>query len=360
MKGTSAREGRSQDVASAEKRTWCGICEASCGLIATVEGGRIQRLRPDPDHPGSRGFACPKGIAFGDVVEDPDRVVHPLRRMPDGRFVRASWDEALDDIGRRLRAVIDRDGRESIGMVVGNPASWNYAALFLLGGLAAALKTKHLYTSSSTDINNYLVVGELVYGHGPVNPLPDFARTDFALIIGANPFVSHGSMVTTGRIRDVLLDIPKRGGRVVVVDPRRSETARHFEHVAIRPDSDAWLLGGMLHVLFAEDLVDRAAVAEQTTGAGALRAMVELIDLDRAAEETGIPRATIDALARDLAGSPSACIYGRCGASLGQFSTLTKFFSTRWRSRPGTSTAPAAWSSATPCSTSSVSRRGSG
>jgi Major Facilitator Superfamily/Molybdopterin oxidoreductase len=166
-----------------------------------------------------------------------------------------------------LRAVRDRHGTESIGVAWGNPIAWNYSATVTMNGFAAALKTKHHYTSASIDVNNYWVAADMMYGNSTVNPLPDFAASSFALIVGANPVVSHGSLVTTGRIREVLLDIPRRGGRVVVVDPRRTETARLFEHVPITPGADAWLLMAMIRVIFDEDLHDAQALDRQTAGA---------------------------------------------------------------------------------------------
>lgn len=308
-----------------EHKFWCGVCEATCGLVATVEDERIVKIRPDDSHPNSEGFACPKGILYPKILEDPDRLLQPQRRTADGSFEPVSWDEALDDIGRRLNAVIDEHGRESVGVALGNPTGWNYGAFFLLFGMAAALKTKHFFTAGSVDINNYWVVGELVYGHNLTNPIPDFDRTDFLLVLGANPVVSHGSMVTVGNVRRRMNDIVGRGGRIIVVDPRRTETAELFEHVPVRPDSDAWLLAGMLRTIFDEGLENRAMLAHQATGVDELRTMVADIDLDHAAAETGIPRETIVQLARDLAAAPSACVYGRAGASLSRFSTLTKY-----------------------------------
>ena len=312
-------------TATVEKKTFCGICEASCGLIATVQADRVLELRPDPDHPASRGFACSKGVQFHNVVTDPDRVLYPMRRLPDGTFARASWREAFDDIGARLRREQREHGNEAIGVLWGNPIAWNYAAAVTTVGLAAALGTKHHYSSASIDVNNYWAAAHIMYGATAINLLPDFADTHFALILGANPVVSHGSLVTTGRIRDVLLDIPARGGQVVVVDPRRTETATLFEHVPILPGADPWLLGAMLGVMFREDLIDQHAVRTQTAGIDGLRELARLFDLETAAARSGIDAATITQLARDMAAAPTACAYGRCGASLGKFSTLTKF-----------------------------------
>lgn len=318
----SAAEAR---VGKENSHLYCGICEAACGLVATVGDDDTVTLRPDPTHPNSHGFACSKGIAFPAVREDPDRILHPMRRQPDGTFTAVGWDEALDDIGRRLRAVVAEHGRESIGLYLGNAGAFNYSAFLWVFGFAAALKTKHFYTAASIDINNYWVVGESVYGHNLVNPVPDVDRTDFFLCLGANPVVSHGSMLNVGHIRTSLLRIPERGGRVVIVDPRRSETAQLFEHQPILPGADPWLLAAMLHVILRERLEDTETLASTRGGRDALWAVVGGVDLERAAAETAIPAATIEMLARDFAAAPAACAYGRCGASLGPFSTLTKF-----------------------------------
>ncbi|MDH4457315.1 MAG: molybdopterin-dependent oxidoreductase [Nevskia sp.] len=308
-----------------ERKTFCGICEAACGVVVTVQGDEVLKIRGDVDHPNSKGFLCPKGAAFGAVRDDPDRVLQPLQRQPDGRFEPVSWDSALDDIGARLRDLIRRHGRESIGVHLGNPNGWNYGAFMWLLGMAAALKTRHLYTASSVDINNYWVVGELLYGHNLVTPFPDIAHTQFLIVLGANPVVTHGSMMTAGRVKEQMAAIVERGGRVVVIDPRRSETAAQFEWQPMRPDGDPWLLAGMLKTIVDEGLTDGDALARQTRGAEGLPALLAAVTGERVAAETGIAWADVQALARAFAQSPAAALYGRCGASLGPFSTLTNY-----------------------------------
>ncbi len=310
---------------SKEQPVMCGICEASCGLVATVENGTVTKLRGDPDHPNSQGFICSKGASFNYFLNDPDRVTQPMQRQADGSFKPVSWDVALNDIGQRLRGIIGEYGRESVGLYLGNPCGWNYGAFLSIMGMAAALKTKHYYSAGSVDINNYWTVGSLMYGNFLVNPIPDVHRTHFLIVLGGNPAVSHGSMLTTGKIKESMQAIAARGGRVVVIDPRRTETAELFEHMPIRPDSDAWLVAAMLKVVLSEGLADRAALARQTVGADFLEGLVTDVDLDRAAEETGIARDTIKQLARDFAAAPSAALYGRIGPSLGRFATLTKY-----------------------------------
>ena len=308
------------------RKVFCGVCEGSCGLEARVQGTEVISLRADPEHPNTRGFACAKGLAFAAVRDDPDRLLHPLKRMPDGSFTQVSWDQALDEIGERLRSIIAQHGTESIGLYQGNSVAWNFGAFLNLFGMAGALKTKHLYSAASSDINGYWLMSQLMYGSNFLNPIPDVARTDFMLCLGANPAVSHGSMANIGRFRDTMVAITRRGGRVVVVDPRRSETAALFEHLPIRPNGDVWLLAALLKVIFDENLADMEALQRQTSGHRILPEILAGLDLQRAASASGIAVATIQQLARDFAAARSACAYGRCGISIGPFASLGKYF----------------------------------
>lgn len=309
-----------------DKKIFCGVCESSCGLVATVQGDELLKLRPDPDHPNSNGFACSKGLAFGAVRDDSDRVLQPLKKSEDGSFVAVSWQQALDEIGERLNTIIKQHGRDSIGLYQGNSVAWNFGAFLNLFGMAGALKTKHLYSAASIDINGYWLVSQLLYGSNFLNPIPDVSRTDFMLCIGANPAVSHGSMANIGRFRDTMLGVTQRGGRVVVIDPRRSETAELFEHLPIRPNGDVWLLAAMLKVIFDEGLADLEALETQCSGSSILSALLAPLSLKQASEAAGISVANIEQLARDFAAAPSACAYGRCGMSIGPFATLSKYF----------------------------------
>src|SRR5919106_5591100 len=228
-------------------------------MVATVEDGRLTELRPDPDNPLSRGYACPKGIAMAEVQNDPDRVLHPLRRSGDG-FERVSWDEALADISGRLGRVLAERGPESVAWYMGNPGAFSYSHALWTKGFLDGIGSPHYYSAGSQDVNNRFAASALLYGSPLLVPIPDLTRTSFLLVVGANPLVSHGSVLSAPRVREQLLAITERGGRVVVVDPRRTETARQYEHVPIRPDTDAWLLLSMLHVVFADGLVDAAFV----------------------------------------------------------------------------------------------------
>jgi formate dehydrogenase len=305
-------------MAAEEKVTFCRICEALCGMVATVEDGQVTKLRPDREHPLSRGYACPKGIAMLEVQNDPDRVLHPLKRVGGpGEFERVTWKEALDDIGERLK----RTQGPQVGWYFGNPGAFSYSHPLWMRGFLDALGSKHLYSAGSQDVNNRFAASALMYGTPLIVPIPDLKRTKLLLMVGANPLVSHGSVLTAPRIREQLAGIE----RVVVVDPRRTETARAFEHVPIRPDTDAWLLLSLLHVVFEEGLADQDAIARQAVGARALRAFARDHPPETTEARTGIPAATVRELGRALATADGAAVYGRTGSCLGRYGTLVAF-----------------------------------
>lgn len=305
-----------------EAITFCRICEPTCGMIATVEDGKLTALRPDEQHPITAGFSCPKGLEMVHVHNDADRVVHPLRRRPDGSFEQISWDTALREIGERLRTVRDKHGGQSIGWYVGNPAGFSHSHGIWATGFIKAIGSKHLYSPNTQDTSSRFVASTLLYGNPVVMPVPDIERSNFVLLLGTNPLVSRGSLVSAGNLREKLSAVVARGGRVVVIDPRRTETARAFEHVAVRPDGDAWLLLAMMHVIFAEGLADEKAIARQSKGVQILREAVRVYSPDAVLERTGVPADEIRALARALAKAPSAAIHGRTGACLGRHATL--------------------------------------
>ncbi len=308
-----------------ELKTYCRICEPLCGMVATVEDGRLVQLRPDRDHPLSRGFACPKGIAFADIQNDPDRVLHPLRRTASGDFERVGWEEALADIAARLGAIRSEHGGDAIGGYFGNPSAFNMAHSLWFPAFMKALGSRNVYSAGSQDVNNRFVASELLYGSPVTAPIPDLARTELLVIVGANPLVSHGSVVSAPRIKDELHGITGRGGRVVVVDPRRTETASAFEWMPIAPDGDAHLLLSLLAVMFEEGIADEEAIARQTTGVEALRELVAPFPPERTEPLHGIAAAELRELARELCGTERAAVYGRTGTCLGRSGTLTTF-----------------------------------
>jgi anaerobic selenocysteine-containing dehydrogenase len=300
-----------------EKVTFCRICEPLCGMVATVEDGRITKLRPDPDHPLSRGYACPKGIAMAEVQNDPDRVVHPLRRARHGEFERVSWEVALADIAARLRRIPPA----SVAWYMGNPGAFSYSHALWVKGFLDALGSPHYYTAGSQDVNNRFAASALLYGSPLLLPIPDLRRASFLLMVGANPLVSHGSVLSAPRVREQLLEIE----RVVVVDPRRTETARRFEHLPIRPDTDAFLLLSLIATLFEERLADRLFLERWTDGAAGLERLALAHPAEATEARTGVPAGRVRELARDFAAADGAAAYGRTGSCLGRFGTLVAF-----------------------------------
>jgi anaerobic selenocysteine-containing dehydrogenase len=308
------------------KTTYCRICESLCGMVAEVRDGRLVALRPDKEHPLSAGFACQKGIAFTEVVNDPDRVTSPLRRRTDGSFEEVSWDEAMGDITRRLGDIHRRHGAGAIGCYFGNPAAFSYShpLAMMLFSHGLGLST-HLYSASSQDTHSRFMASQLLYGIPSAVPIPDLNRTRLLVIMGANPLVSHGSVLTAPRIRERLHAIVRRGGRVVVIDPRRTETAAQFEWLPITPDTDALMLLSLLQVMFAEHLVDRRRADAHAQGLDWLAARCAPFTPVSTAETTGIDPDALRRLARDLAGTDGAAVYGRIGTCAGRSGTLTSY-----------------------------------
>ncbi len=306
-----------------ERPTFCRICEVYCGLVATVEDGRVTKLRPDDRHVVTAGYSCPKGITFHQVTHDPDRVLHPLRKV-DGGWQRASWDEAIADIAARLDRIRAEHGPHAIALYVGNPAGYSYSHRIWASAWLDAVGSRNAYGAGSQDNLADFVASKLLYGAFALQPIPDVDRSRFLLIVGANPAVSQGTIVHLADAKRRLRAIRERGGRVVVVDPRRTETAALAgEHVFIRPDTDApWLLA-VLHTIFAEGLEARALLAQQAAGVERLRQVVAPFTPERVAAATGIDAGTTRRLARAFATADGACAYGR--PICGRFGTLAAF-----------------------------------
>lgn len=303
--------------------TFCRLCEAFCGLVATVENGRVTTLAPDRANPHSQGHVCVKGVAFHHVTHDPDRVLRPLKRTGGpGTFTPVSWEEALGDIAARLRAIIDRDGPDAVAFYIGNPSSYATDAVIGHVDFMRALGGWKGYSPGSQDTNSRSVANYALFGNAALNAFPDLPHCDFLLILGANPLVSNGSILWAPRIRHDL-DVIAGRGRVVVVDPRRTETARRYEHVPVRPAGDVWVLLGMLRSLQDAGLIDWPAVAEVADGGDTLRAEIARVDVEAAAGRCGVPVTTIRQLAQDFAAAPRAAAYSRLGICRTPVATLT-------------------------------------
>ena len=300
----------------------CPFCEACCGLEITVAEGRVKRIRGHAADVFSRGYLCPKGVALKDLHEDPDRLRKPLIKR-DGRFVEATWDEAFAEIDRRLPPIIAKHGADSVALTLGNPVVHKAALLLYAPRLGRALGSKNVFSASTLDQMPKHLSSGLMFGDFLSIPVPDIERTDFLLMLGANPMVSNGSLWTVPNFRDKAKALRARGGRLVVVDPRRTETAKVAdEHIFIRPGGDVFLLLAMVHTLFAEKLVRLGRLADHIAGAEALERAVAGCAPEKAAARCGISAETIQGLARSMATAKCAVVYGRVGTCTQEYGTL--------------------------------------
>jgi len=303
----------------------CNICEAMCGLLVEVEDNRVTRIRADENDPLSRGHICPKAIALGEIQDDPDRLRTPMRRTPDG-WQSISWEMALDEVADRIAAIQQKHGNDAFGLYMGNPGAHNFGLLMYLALLNRALETHNHYSASSLDQNPKHASSYFLFGNILNVPVPDIDRTDFLLILGANPAVSNGSLFTAPGFRRRARALQERGGRIVIVDPRRSETAPLCdEHIFIRPGRDVLLLTALVHTIFDEGLERSCPAASSTRGVRALEAAVKSFAPEVVAPGLGIDAEKIRQLAREFASARTAVCYGRCGTTMTDFGTLNSW-----------------------------------
>lgn len=303
----------------------CNLCEAICGIEIAVEGEERLSIRGDKDDPFSRGYICPKAVALQDLHFDKDRLRHPVRRTLQG-WQRISWAEAFDEVARNLKRVNATHGRNSIATYLGNPVVHNYGALLFAPGFIRSLNTRNRFSATSVDQLAHHVAAFFMFGHQLLLPVPDVDRTQFHLMLGANPSVSNGSMMTAPGMNRRLQEIRQRGGKVVLVDPRYNETAHHVDqHLFIRPGTDVLLLLALLQVVFEEGLVQLGQVASFTKGVEAVGEIVAEFTPERVAPLTGIDANEIRQLAREFATAESAVCHGRIGVSTQEFGAVCQW-----------------------------------
>jgi anaerobic selenocysteine-containing dehydrogenase len=301
------------------------LCEAMCGLAVTVEGGLATRIEGDKDDPLSRGHICPKAVALEDVRLDADRVREPCARDggDGGGWRTLGWDEAIEGAGARIARVIRDHGRDAVAVYLGNPMAHNGHGLLGAGVLLGVLRTRSRFSATSTDQLPQMLASLEMFGHQALLPIPDVDRAKFFLCIGGNPLVSNGSIMTAPGIERRLKELRSRGGKLVVVDPRRTETARMAdEHHFIRPGTDALLLMAMVRTLFEEKLVAPGRLAGLTRGLAELEAASHDFTPERVAPVTGIAADVTRRLARELARSEGGVVYGRVGVCQQEFGAL--------------------------------------
>ncbi len=297
----------------------CNLCEAICGIEIKVEDGGQLTIRGDKDDPFSRGYICPKAVALQDIHYDKDRLKYPVRRTPNG-WQRIDWNEAFDEVARNLKHVNAKYGRNSIATYLGNPTVHNSGALLFAPGFLRSLRTRNRFSATAVDQLAHHLASFLMFGHQLLLPIPDLERTKLFLILGANPAVSNGSMMTAPGMARRLQEIRDRGGKVILIDPRENETARLVDqHLFIRPGTDILLLLALLHVLFDERLTRLGALESFTDGIEIIENLVKEFSPERVAPITGIESDQIRRLAREFAAAESAVCYGRIGVSTQEF-----------------------------------------
>jgi len=291
----------------------CPLCEACCGLEIKVEDKKVISIRGHDADVFSAGYICPKAVALKDLHEDPDRLRSPLVKR-NGVHVAVGWREAFAEIERRLLPIMAAHGRDAVGLVTGNPSAHKIGLLTYFPKLARGLGTKNIFSASSVDQIPKQLASGLMFGTWLSVAVPDIARTDWLLVIGANPLASNGSMWTVPDFRGKAKAMQARGGKLVVIDPRRTETAAVADaHHFIRPGADVFLLGAMVHTLFAESLVNLGAVHDWVNGVDEVRDAVAAFTPEAVAARCAIDADTIRQLARQLAGTPTRHHATRCG-----------------------------------------------
>jgi anaerobic selenocysteine-containing dehydrogenase len=305
-------------------RTFCRVCEPACGLVARVESGRLVALRPDREHPISHGWACNKGLATFEIHHDPDRLSHPLKRTPSGSFERLPWDQAFAEIAAKLRAIRAARGDWSTALYIGNPTAFNALVGAGMTPFIAGLGTRQIYSAGSQDCSNKFAGSEFVYGSSTVHPLPDFDHTNYLLILGSNPGVSHMSFISIADPINVLRAAQRRGAKIRFVNPRRIESVKSGvgELIQIRPDTDVYFLATVLNELDRIGAFRTDVIAAHGKNLDGLRAFIAAYPPERTAGVTGITAETMRTIAREWAEADGASVTMSTGVNMGRHGTL--------------------------------------
>lgn len=305
----------------------CPFCDQHCGTEVTINrlAGEVVGVRGDKEDPLSKGFVCAKVYALKDYHRDPERLTEPLIKR-NGKFETATWDEALDFAAGRIKDIQREHGNDAIAFYFGTGLAHVPALCLYSGLLATALNTRQVYSSSSVDCHAHFLTTTTMFGGVGSMPVPDVDNTDYLIIIGANPSQSNGSFIIAPGMAGRLRAIRERGGKVIVIDPRHTETAKLADrHLSIRPGADAAVLFAMVNILFDEDLVDMGHIGEVASGVDQLRDLARPFTAHAASRVSGIPADDIYTLTREFAAAPRACIYGRIGSSMQMFGSLTNW-----------------------------------
>lgn len=301
----------------------CSICEALCGLEITVEDNQVTSIRGDSDDVLSKGYLCPKGVAMQDLHTDPNRLRTPLKKTESG-FVPIDWDTALNIVAEKLTEIRERDGRRAVGVYAGNPNAHNYASILTSQVLHKSLGARSRFSATSADQLPHMFAALYMFGNQLVIPVPDVDHTDHMLILGGNPAASNGSLMTAPDMPRRLKAIRERGGKVVLFDPRRTETARLVdEHHFVKPGTDALLMMAWVNVLFTQNLVADGPWASYVKRLDVVREVCKPFTPETVSEHVGLDAETIEQIIKDVCAAPSAAIYGRMGVCTQKFGGLS-------------------------------------
>lgn len=296
-----------------------------CGLKIEHDGQNVLSIKGDEQDPFSKGHICPKAVALQDLYTDPDRIRTPLERTENG-WQPISWKDALDKAAAGIQRVQHQHGKNALGVYLGNPNVHNLGGMLTIKYILSALKTRNRYSATSVDQLPHHIVCHHLFGHQLRIPVPDINRTQHMVIIGANPVVSNGSIMSVAGVKQKLKDIKTRGGKVVVIDPRKSETAQLAnEHDFIKPGSDVVLLLSMVREIFEENLIRSSDVLDSVPDYKTIQSYVQDFTPEYAAQHTGISASRIRTIVKDFTDSPKAVMYGRMGVSVQEFGLLSQY-----------------------------------
>ena len=304
----------------------CPLCEAGCGLAITVRDNEVTHIRGDMQDVFSKGFICPKGSTLKQLHYDPDRLRHPLIKR-NGVHVKATWDEAWAAVDAGLNGVITKYGREAIGTYLGNPGAHNLSSMTFNSVLLKSIGSRQRYSASTVDQIPKQVASGFLFGSASTVAVPDLDRTQYLLILGANPYASNGSLCTAPDFPGRLEALQARGGKIVVVDPRKSRTAQQAdEWVAIRPGTDALLLAAIANTLAADGLeIMHQRLGSFLNGVDEVVQALKPFTPEAVAVTTGIDAQTIRRIARELREASSSAVYGRIGTTTTAFGTTASW-----------------------------------
>ncbi|MCK5425575.1 MAG: molybdopterin oxidoreductase family protein [Emcibacter sp.] len=303
----------------------CNLCEAICGLEITVKDNRVISIKGDKDDPFSKGHICPKATTLQDIQEDPDRLKFPHKKV-DGQWIKIGWDEAFNMAADKLWDIQQKHGRDAVGVYLGNPNVHNYGAVTHGPQFLRLLKSKNRFSATSVDQLPHQFISSVMYGHQFLIPIPDIDHTDHMIIMGANPAVSNGSIMTVPNVKHRLKEITNRGGKIIVIDPRHTETAKiASEHHFIKPGRDVAFLLAFLNHLFDKDLISPAHLIEKLDGFDSVHALIKNFPQDNIEDITGISLEVIHKMAEDFAAEDKAVFYGRMGVSTNAYGALCQW-----------------------------------